>query len=97
MRWHKEGIRENDELMVHPLDGEAWKVLDNFDADFACDERNVSFGLLTDDFNPFSTNSTPYSCWFVFAVLYNLPHSLCIKYEFMILCLIVPGPEAPSP
>jgi hypothetical protein len=24
MRWHKEGIRENDGVMVHPSDGEAW-------------------------------------------------------------------------
>jgi hypothetical protein len=31
MRWHKEGIHENDRVMVNPLDGEAWKVLDRFD------------------------------------------------------------------
>jgi hypothetical protein len=37
MRWHKEGIHENDGLMRHPLDGEAWKVLDRFDADFTSD------------------------------------------------------------
>jgi hypothetical protein len=23
MRWYKEGIRENDRVMVHPSDGEA--------------------------------------------------------------------------
>jgi hypothetical protein len=27
MRWHKEGIRDNDGVMGHPSDGEAWKVL----------------------------------------------------------------------
>jgi hypothetical protein len=32
MRWHKEGIHENDRVMGHPLDGEAWKVIDRFDA-----------------------------------------------------------------
>jgi hypothetical protein len=47
MRWHKEGIRGNDRVMVHPLDGEAWKVIDSFDADFASDASNVRFGLLT--------------------------------------------------
>jgi hypothetical protein len=72
-------------------------VVDRFDADFASDVRNVRFGLATDGFDPFSTNSTPYSCWPVFAVSYNLPPSLCLKFEFMFLCLIVPGPEAPSP
>jgi hypothetical protein len=62
MRWHKEGIRENDGVMGHPSDGEAWKVLDRFDADFASDATNVHFGLATYGFDPFSTNSAPYSC-----------------------------------
>jgi hypothetical protein len=35
MRWHKEGVCENDQVMVHPSDSEAWKTLDNFDPDFA--------------------------------------------------------------
>jgi hypothetical protein len=91
MRWHKEGIHENDRVMGHRLYGEAWKVLDRFDA------RNVRFGLVTNVFDPFSTNSAPYSCWPIFAVLYNLPPSLCMKFEFMFLCLIVPGPKAPGP
>jgi hypothetical protein len=91
MRWHKEGIRENDGVMVHPLDSEAWKVLDRFDANFASDARNVFFRLATDDFDTFSTNSASYSCWAIFVVSYNLPPSLCIKFEFMFVCLIVPG------
>jgi hypothetical protein len=72
-------------------------VLDRFDVDFVSDTRNICFGLATDGFDPFSTNSAPYSCWPIFAVSYNLPPSLCMKFEFMLLCLIVPGPEAPSP
>jgi hypothetical protein len=59
MRWHKEGIRENDGVMGHPSDGEAWKVLDRFDVDFASDARNVRFGLATDDFDAFCTYNTP--------------------------------------
>jgi hypothetical protein len=58
-------------------------VLDNFDADFASDVRNVHFELAIDDFNPISTNSTPYSCWPIFAVSYNLPPSLCMKYKLL--------------
>jgi hypothetical protein len=49
------------------------KVLDNFDANFASDARNVQFGWVTDGFDPFRTDSTPYSCWPVFAMTYNLP------------------------
>jgi hypothetical protein len=83
--------------MGHPSDDEAWKVLNRFDADFASNARNVRFGLATDDFDPFSLNSAPHSCWPIYAMLYNLPPSLCMKFEFMFLCLIVPGREAPSP
>jgi hypothetical protein len=43
MRWHKEDIHENDRVMRHPLDSEAWKVLNRFDADFASDARNIRF------------------------------------------------------
>jgi hypothetical protein len=48
--------------MGHPSNGEAWNVLDIFDADFASDARNIHFRLATDGLDPFSTNSTPYSC-----------------------------------
>jgi hypothetical protein len=37
MRWHMDGVRENDQVMVHPSDSEAWKALDDFDLDFARD------------------------------------------------------------
>jgi hypothetical protein len=60
IRWYKEGIRENDRVIGHPLDGEAWKMLDRFDVDFASDARNVCFGFVTDGCDPFSTNSAPY-------------------------------------
>ena len=97
MRWHKEGVRENKGVMGHPSDGDAWKALDSFDPVFAADARNVRIGLATDGFDPFSTNSAPYSCWPVFAIPYNLPPSLCMKYEFTFLCLIIPGPDHPGP
>jgi hypothetical protein len=97
MRWHKEDICEINRVMGHPSDGEAWKVLKRFDADFTNDARNVCFGLAIDGFDAFSTNFTPYSCWPVFAVPYNLPPSLCMKFEFMFLCLIVLGLDTPGP
>jgi hypothetical protein len=97
MRWHKEGILENDGVMGHPSNDDVWKVFNRFDTYFTSDARNVHFELVTDGFDPFSTNSAPYSCWPVFAVPYNLPPSLCIKFEFMFLCLIIPGLEAPCP
>jgi hypothetical protein len=84
-------------VMVHPSDSDAWRALDNYDPEFAPDVRNVRIGLTTDGFTPFSDNTTSYSCWPVFTVPYNIPPSLCMKYEFMFLCLIVPGLDHPRP
>jgi hypothetical protein len=97
MRWHKNGERENKEMMVHPSDSDAWKALDNFDLEFAQDVRNICIGLAIDGFTPFGDNAAPYSCWPVFAVPYNLPPSLCMKFEFIFLCFVVPGPDHPRP
>jgi hypothetical protein len=97
MGWHKEGEHENNNVMVHPSDGEAWKALDNFDPYFARDARNVRIGLATDDFSPFIESVASNSCWPVYAIPYNLPPALCKKYEHMFLCLIVPDPDIPRP
>jgi hypothetical protein len=96
VRWHKDSERENKEVMVHLLDGDAWKPLDNFDPKFAQDVRNVFIGLATDGFTPFGDNVASYSYWNVFTIPYNLP-PLCMKYEFMFLCLIIPSPDHPGP
>jgi hypothetical protein len=67
MRWHKEGVRENDELMVHPSDGDAWKALDMFGPDFVAKPRNV-IDLATDGFTPFGQMTSSYSCWPIFSI-----------------------------
>ena len=96
MRWRKNRKGRADGLMVHPSDSDAWKALDSFDPDFASDERNVRIGLATESFTPFNMTAASYSCWPIFAILYNLPPDLCMKDEFMILCLIIPRPEHPG-
>jgi hypothetical protein len=87
---------ENDQVMVHLSDSEAWKALDDFDPDFVRDVRNVRIGLATDGFSPYNMSASSYSCWLVFAIPYNLPPTLCMKYEYMFLCLIIPGPDHPG-
>jgi hypothetical protein len=62
MRWHKEGVRENPNVMAHPADIDAWKALDAFDSSFADEVWNVCFGLATDGFSPFNLTATSYSC-----------------------------------
>jgi hypothetical protein len=89
MRWHKYGERENKEVMVHPSDSDTRKGLDNLDPKFVRDVGNVHIGMAADGFTPFGDNGISYSFWSVFTIPYNLPPSLCMKYEFMFLCLVV--------
>ena len=65
-------------------------------SDFAKKMRNVWLATATDGFNPRGIQSSSYSCWPVIAVPYNLPPSLCMKREFQILSLLIPGPKAPG-
>lgn len=44
IRWHKKCERESKEMIVHPLDGDTWKALDNFVLEFAKDARNIHIG-----------------------------------------------------
>jgi hypothetical protein len=39
MRWHKEGIRDSEDvdIMSYPADAKAWHALDYFDQEFARD------------------------------------------------------------
>jgi hypothetical protein len=97
VRWHKEGVCENDQVMVHPSDSEAWKALNDFDPDFARDAWNVRIGLVIDGFTLYNMSASSYSCWHVFAIPYNLPPALCMKYEYMFLCLIITGSDHPGP
>jgi hypothetical protein len=96
MRWHKEGVHENDQVMVHQSNSEAWKSLDDFDADFIRDVWNVHNGLAKDGFSPYNMSAASYSCWPIFSILYNLPPSLCMKYKYMLPCLIIPGLDHPG-
>jgi hypothetical protein len=64
MRWHKGGKcdSEHASIMSHPVDDEAWQVLDRFDLEFVKNIRSVRLGLSTDEFQPYTTDSTSYSC-----------------------------------
>ena len=52
MRWNKEKW-VNDDVMWHPVDGEAWKEFERTFPKFSADSRNVRLGLAADGFNPF--------------------------------------------
>jgi hypothetical protein len=84
MMWHKEGIHENPDVMAHLADREAWKALDAFYSSFADEVRNFRFGLATDDL-------------LMLALLCcSIQHSACMKYEFVFLCIVIPGLDHPK-
>ena len=53
--------------------------------DFATKSQNIKLGLYTDDFIPYSQSATPYSCWPVIIIPYNLPPELCMTTPYMFL------------
>ncbi|KAL2904445.1 Formamidopyrimidine-DNA glycosylase [Bienertia sinuspersici] len=95
MTWHKYG-RENDGLLRHPADGQAWINFDKKYPSFSNEPRNVRLALATDGFNPFQTMSIVHSTWLVILVNYNLPPWLATKSEFLMLSLLIPGPLSPG-
>jgi hypothetical protein len=91
MRWHKEGICENDGVMGHHsrCSTGLMQILPVMQEIFASGWQQMALSH--------SVQTPHHSCWPVFAMPYNLPPSLCMKFEFIFLCLIIPSPEAPSP
>jgi len=78
--------------MRHPTDGEAWKSFDRLRGDFSINSRNIILGLASDGFNPFRTMSVSHSTWPVMMVVYNFLPWLCMKLEYTMLSLFIPGP-----
>jgi hypothetical protein len=95
MRWHADG-RTKDGVLRHLADGEAWRSFDTLHPNFASDPRNVRLGLASNGFNPFGNMSTSHSTWPVMLVPYNLPPWMCMKQQYFILSMIIPGPTAPG-
>ncbi|GJX62488.1 hypothetical protein Tco_0295388 [Tanacetum coccineum] len=95
MRWHDEHVQE-DGVMSHPFDAEAWKHFDQTYPPFTEETRNVRLGLCTYGFQPFGQSGKQYSCWPVIVTPYNLPSWMCMKDSYMFLTIIVPGPNNPK-
>ncbi|XP_061343726.1 uncharacterized protein LOC133289743 [Gastrolobium bilobum] len=95
MRWHAMD-NNNDGMMRHPRDSEAWKKFDSINTSFALDPRNVRLGLATDGFNPFGNMSSSYSIWPIIVVPYNTPPWVCMKSTSFIISTIIPGKQMPG-
>ena len=56
----------------------------------------MRLGLASDGFNPFGAMSQSYSMWPVVLLTYNLPPWKCMKKEYFMMALLIPGPMAPG-
>jgi len=92
MAWHASKDNQ-DGLMRHLRDYEAWKTLDQLHPELANDYRNVRLGLATDGFNPFGTMSTNYCIWPVVLIPYNRPPWECMKQTSFMLSMIILGKQ----
>ncbi|KAK9158064.1 hypothetical protein Scep_004638 [Stephania cephalantha] len=95
MRWHGDHSSPED-VMQHCSDSIAWRHFNDVNKDFAAEVRNVRLGLCIDGFLVFGLSGKSYSSWPVILTPYNLPPSMCMKFEFMFLTVIVPGPTSPK-
>lgn len=95
MTWH-DRAEVSSEYMCHPVDSHQCALVKKKFPEFAKEGRNVWFGISTDGFNPHGTQNLSWICWPVILVMYNLPPSLCMKSEFQIMSLLIPGRKSPG-
>ena len=95
MRWH-EKHQQDDSIMCHPSDSEAWKHFNRTHSSFSSECHNVRLRLCTDGFQPFGQSGQQYSSCPVIVIPYNLPPRMCMKEAYMFLSMIVLGPNNPK-
>ena len=95
LRWHFNNASV-DGTMRHPVDSLTWSQVNRTWPAFAAESRNLRLGLSTDGMHPFSMQNTNYSTWPILLVNYNMPPTMCMKAENIMLSLLIPGPSAPS-
>ncbi|XP_024004033.1 uncharacterized protein LOC112081506 [Eutrema salsugineum] len=90
LQWHF-NIASEDGTMQHPVDSITWALVNSKWPQFAAEPRNLRLGLSTDGMNPFSIQNTKYSTWPVLLVNYNMPPTMCMKAENIMLTMLIPG------
>ena len=58
MRWHNEKHLDEENVLRHPTDLEAWEEFDKTHHWFSKEPRNIRLLLATDGFNPFGSMNT---------------------------------------
>ena len=93
MTWHGQNV-SSDGKMRGPCDSPQWEHIRVSHREFESDNRNIHLGLCADGLNPHSQKRSTHSLWPVMLLNYNIPPWLTIKSFFIILALLIPGPES---
>ncbi|XP_074300759.1 uncharacterized protein LOC141632075 [Silene latifolia] len=95
LTWHKTA-KTNDGKLRHPADGLEWMYIDSKYPEFGKEPRNLHLALSTDGINPYGNLSSQHSTWPVLLGIYNLPPFLCMKRKYLMLSLLISGPQEPG-
>ena len=87
--------REFDGKLRYPSNSSSWKLVDHKWPNFASKPRILRLVISTDCINPHSSMSSRHSCWPIIMVIHNLPPWFWMKKKFMMLCLLISGPQQP--
>ena len=93
MTWHSENV-SSDGAMRGPYDAPQWEHVRREHAAFEGDSRNLHLGMCADGVNPYSQQRSTHSMCPILLLNYNVPPWLTTKNFFMMLSLLIPGPEA---
>lgn len=93
MTWHGDNV-SIDGKMRGPYDSPQWQHVKERHVDFSSDNRNIHLGMCADGVNPYSQKRSTHSLCPVLLLNYNIPPWLTIKKFFIMLSLLIPGPEA---
>ena len=83
--------KSGDGVLRIPVDGSAFRKIEEKWADFKDERRNVRISLVVNDVNPFGELRSIYSVWPIFVINNNIPPWMSIKREHIMLTMIIPG------
>jgi hypothetical protein len=93
MTWHSRNRSRDGKMRMVP-DSPQWRYVDTNWPEFGADPRNIRLGLAADGVNPFAEKRSNWSTWPICLINFNLPPWLATKKHFLILALLIPGPES---
>ena len=94
LTWHEQS-RVNNGKLTDPHDIPSWKLVDNTWKGFWQEKSNLRLAFSVDGIIPHKSLSSEDSCFSVILITYNLPPYLCLSSKFMMLDLLILGPNYP--